>query len=290
MKIDFLSDIHVDFHIKEKNISEKLNKIMDGFILSLKPNKHDVLIIAGDLGHYFTQDTTFLLRIKKWYNHIILVRGNHDMYLISKGLQKKYLHNSMNRVLEMKRWCSNQENIHYLDGETICIDGITFGGVGMSWDYSFAKENNFKESKVRDLFPKVMNDGKLIFADGQKNYTLYEPYGREIPVSYFKQDEYFKKELDKLKSIDEVGEVDVMITHYGPDSNIPMRDEYKKSYATTYYYFDGKKEIERIKPMYWIHGHTHDKYRMQGFTTLLCNPLGYPNENPEAKIESIEIY
>ena len=38
--------------------------------------------------------------------------------------------------------------------------------------------------------------------------------------------------------------------------------------------------IEKTKPKYFFHGHTHSKIDYQLFNTkVICNPHGYPDEN-----------
>ena len=56
MKIDFLSDLHIDFWIKENDYtSAKFDKQIKQFIDIILPEKDslgEVLIIPGDLSHY----------------------------------------------------------------------------------------------------------------------------------------------------------------------------------------------------------------------------------------------
>ena len=85
MKVDYISDLHLDFWIRELNPqSPKFQKQIDQYLDMIHAKGGDVLIIAGDLGHYFQQDSAFLLACKELYRHVMLVRGNHDMYLIDQ--------------------------------------------------------------------------------------------------------------------------------------------------------------------------------------------------------------
>ena len=294
MKVDFISDVHLDFWIRELNPqNRKMDSQINTFISTILPNRSnagDVLIIAGDLGHYFSQDSKFLLALKEIYKHIILVAGNHDLYLISTAQENKYLHDSNNRILEMKRFCK-ENDIHYLDGNTIVIDGYKFAGCGMSWDetHYFSMIENATRSDVTELFNEVMNDSRLIFG-GKPNYRQTGMYGGYKFVSSFNPYEYFKKELSKLDKIDENDLIDVMVTHYAPHKPIGMREKYEFSLSSTFYYFDGGELINRLKPKFWIFGHTHDNYDYTYKNThFKCNPLGYPGENTYNVIKSFEI-
>lgn len=295
MKIDYISDVHLDFWVKEKNpLNDKIQKQIETFCFMTNIKKEtagDVLIIAGDLGHYYAQDTTFLIYLKEIYKHIILVNGNHDMYLVSKGQQEKYLYNSMNRILEMKRFC-NENDIHYLDGNVVVIDGYKFAGCGMSWDDSyFQKIKGYKPSRneLTELFNNTMNDPKLIYG-GSDNIRIPTAYGGSYFKSSFNPFDFFEKENSKLKNINDFDDIDVMVSHYSPIAPPTMKMKYAMDPISTFYYFDGKSDVERISPKYWIFGHTHDKYNFEyKQTTFLCNPIGYPGENNYTVVESFEI-
>jgi len=270
MKVDYISDLHLDFWIKELNRSLKLNDLIKRFCSSLQigQNDSDVLVIAGDLGHYYVQDTAFLKHVKTMYKDVILTFGNHDLYLVSNSIRHKYKSNSFNRLSEMKQFCKN-EGIHYLHGNVINIDGVTFGGTGMTWDKSYLEKlwgRDVPRHEVVELFNNSMNDCVMIMNV---------------------KDDNFDNELTKLQSIDHV---DVVVTHYGPivSPNTPLN--YMIDPITTFFYFDGMRELERINPSFWIYGHTHTKsIHTAESTNLLCNPLGYPNENQNNRIESFRI-
>jgi predicted phosphodiesterase len=83
MKIGYISDLHIDFYVAF-NKSHLLKK----FIESLNPEFYDLLIIAGDIGHYNQQNILFLNYFKEYSNKIIAVIGNHDLYLPTKRMQK----------------------------------------------------------------------------------------------------------------------------------------------------------------------------------------------------------
>ena len=290
MKVDYISDIHLDFHIKETSNLEKLNKQLDYTIdkmLNDGTTERDILIIAGDLGHYFNMDSRFLLKMKELYNEVLYVAGNHDLYLVSRQQQLKYQHDSFNRLREMKYFCKNND-IHYLDGQTINIRGINFTGIPMSWDMSYAKTlyDDVSVGEVLGHWENVMNDANLIFQDGKQNIKIPTAYGGSYKVVSFKPLDYFDSQYEKLL---DVTDTDVIITHYGP--KIPeCLPDYYKNMTTTFYFFDGLSVIDTVKPKFWVYGHTHriiDEYYKE--CNLLCNPYGYPNEVKKNGIRSFYI-
>ena len=284
---DYISDLHLEFWCKDVNIqSPKLKKQIETFINDvLKPKTKNVLVIAGDLGHYPNQVKYLLSELKKIYKHIIFVSGNHDMYLISNRLASKYNNNSYNRILEMKQFCRDNENIHYLDGNIINIDGINFGGTGMWHDNSYVDVLEIHRDEIHSYWQKNMTDAKDIYFG--HNYKQYGAYGHVVNVSSFDPMRWFAREQKRL---DQIEACDVLITHYGPIVPETIPDKYKDDPYTCFYYFDGKKDIDRIKPKIWVHGHSHGYYEHEyNDCRIYCNTIGYPSENSYNEIKTLEI-
>ena len=127
MKIDILSDLHLDFYfragltITTKNVKSLFDDI---FKKDTNDKMAEVLIIAGDLGHYNEQNIEVLKIIQKeYYKHIICVLGNHDYYLLNYDLKQQYNFNSFNRAKQMRDLINNESNMFCLDGDVINIFG-----------------------------------------------------------------------------------------------------------------------------------------------------------------------
>lgn len=292
MKVAYLSDIHLDFWVQEHNTQKpKFTRQLNEMIEMIDPQAADVMIIAGDLGHHYAQDCAFLKAMRQIYEHVILVAGNHDYYLVSRNIQEKYKFNSLNRIKEMKEFCAANPGLHYLDGTSIEINGVTFAGACAGWDDSyFQKINKYKPTKdeIVNLFRRIMNDARLIFADGKPSPKI-DHFDHYPVTSYttFDPVKHFEGEMIKLNGI---ASADVMITHYGPAVPPDMRPAYAMSPVTTFYYFNGDEIIDRLEPKVWVYGHTHDfhEFNHRG-TQILCNPLGYPGERSFARVKYFEV-
>lgn len=273
MKIAFVSDIHIDFYINELNPqSPKFKAQMEKYINKLNLPEANALIIAGDIGHYFNQNIAFLLELKKLYKDIIVTFGNHDLFLINKSIQNRYKYDSFKRLKELKNWC-NQNDIHFLDGNTILINGVKIAGTSMSWDYAYGKKLGYSESFIYEKYKEIMNDSNLIYQDGKRHINIPLAYGGAYINPSFKADEFFKREKEKLNNIEYC---DIIITHYGPKFPNGLEDDIENSF----YFFDGLEDIKRINPKYWIFGHIHESVdEIYNNTNLLCNPIGYPGQN-----------
>jgi len=253
MTLDIISDIHLDFYVRfnQKGIETFTKKL-----INTKTNKNfDVLIIAGDIGHYNDDNIYFLELISKFYKKVFVTWGNHDLYLL-ESQREKYYYNSFNRLNELKEMIKEIDNVVFLDGEKIEYEGITFWGSGLWY-----KVRGFRH------WIDYMNDSRFIHDEND----------------FFNVIALFKKEYEKIKHLDKA---DVIISHIPPVDFDIWRDIIDTYYFVPY----GEEIIERIKPKMWIFGHIHTK-RDKNFNgcRLICNPLGYPDENRDFKIESVEI-
>jgi len=281
LDIDYISDIHLDFWMNSFNPQQpKFKKQIEYFIENiLIPKTKEVLVLAGDQGHYILQDYFLLEKLKNYYKYIILVPGNHDYYLIGRN-KSRFKYKSEDRLFKTIERCTELENIHYLTGKTIEIKGFKIGGLGMWHDESYA-DKYYPEKNIYNEWCNIMNDSKLIL----NGYA--QKIGYNVSKPSFDYREKFKTEYKKLQTIEQV---DLMITHYGPKIPDVLSEKYK-DVSTTFYYFDGLKDLNRIKPQYWIHGHIHNSYsELYNNTEILCNPLGYPSENTYNEIKTITLY
>ncbi|WP_201317510.1 metallophosphoesterase [Paenibacillus sp. EPM92] len=262
---DLISDTHIDIWITPDSDAKSHQKKIDKFIDHLIPDEpSEVLVIAGDLGHYNKQNALMLKSLKRVYSHILFVFGNHDLYLVSGKVREKYANNSMNRRTEMKSLAEEIEGVFCLDGTSITIDGVTFGGTGMWYDFSYGlRELHMQMDHLRRIWKGKMNDSRLI-------HTLPS----------------FEEEVAKLESI--FGASDVIVTHVGPDwSRVAGGCRYDP--VTSFYYFDGSDLLSRANGKTWCFGHTHDHYSyVKNGCYLVNNALGYPIDNPRMRIQTIQ--
>ena len=275
--IDFVSDIHIDSW--KHNLGKQFN--IKTFIEDiLSPNNY-TLIIAGDISNHNEDIFMLLTELKEYYHNIIIVPGNHEMYLIDSD-QDKYQRESENRLQELKDFC-NSNGIYYLDGQVIDIDGIKIGGTGMFHDYSYGKFFKKKREQIIELWYRTLNDWQYIFSGGEDNYQIPMAYSGYVNISNFDPIKKFKSELKKL---DQIQECDILVTHYPPI--MPEKSKYKQVSSSIFYLFDGKKYLKKIKPKYWIFAHMHQQFEQKMESTILCsNPLGYYDENPFSRIKKI---
>lgn len=271
MKIDILSDLHIDFYIKpNKNFTQSKAKNYLDKIFQVKQS--NTLVVAGDLGHYNIQNFEIFEYIRaNYYDNIICVLGNHDYYLLNSTQAKKYKHSSFNRVNEMREMLNSINGVYCLDGNVIELEGIRFGGCDSWYDGTYF--NKLEHTLEQDLIPywkEEMNDANKIY--GIKNFY-----------------DLFAIESKKLKDIHQ--KCDVIITHVSPSiDNIDLPEYKQNKEITAFYSFDGEEYLKNTTAKYWIFGHMHRgiDYEREG-VECITSALGYPGKNKECKVKTLEI-
>ena len=73
----------------------------------------------------------------------------------------------------------------------------------------------------------------------------------------------------------------VVVTHHAP-SRASVAPRFAGQRLNPAFVSGLESLIEAGRPSLWVHGHTHTSfdYRL-GKTRVICNPRGYPGENPD---------
>ena len=276
MTIDILSDLHLDFYFKAHLTNRE--DVVSLFRPILTDNKTreigNVLIIAGDIGHYNEQNIEVLkIFQKEFYKHIICVLGNHDYYLVDSEAKHTFENDSFKRVEHMRKLINQEKDMYCLDGKVIEIEGIRFGGADSWYDGSYVQKYSpqLDNNHINLLWSQNINDSRLI-----KGINRF--------------DDITKLERQKLEKVYQ--NCDVMITHVNPSFDEEhINEKYHNSPINTFFTFDGSKFYKDGSMKYWVFGHTHDaiEYEMEG-VSFLCNPLGYPNESMYGKNIKMKIF
>lgn len=264
MKIGYVSDTHMDFFIKNN-----VDKVPAYIVSTLNPQGGDVLIVAGDISHYNDQIKKFLKTMTAFYNHIIFTFGNHELYLVSESQKKKYKKDSFNRIRELEDWVAEETNIYMLNGNTVTIDGITFGGLP-HW-YDLPTQGHL------DLWNKEINDSNLIY-EGKEHIKVDFGYYSE-KISTFNTQSFRKEQEEKFSKL---RDIDVLVTHICP-SIIPEQNTFHgyhdDSGSDLFYMTDDFKRVKQTGAKYVVYGHNHTetKWERDG-VKFLTNSIGYPSE------------
>lgn len=256
---DVISDLHADFYLKNGRISLSISDFIH-YLLPEKPSP--VLIIAGDISNDNRTSEDVLRELSKYYSHILIVFGNHDLYIENNPKllkEQTELNQPLYRWIELKKALADNSKIVFLDGSTFEYEGIIFGGTGGWYDLSYSLQKlNVPLYTMESAYKSGMNDSKCI--PGMKKFNW----------------EFTNKEKDKVDSL--IEKVDVMITHVPPTAE-RISGMYQRDKLSGCFFFDGEDFLSRTTAKVWICGHTHSQFDFNHKGVRIINPsLGYPFE------------
>ena len=224
----------------------------------IEGEKDMVLVLAGDItaNHNQWKDKPSLDRYSPWikdvcarHKAVIYIKGNHEDYCGHMEATEDH----------WKAMSRHIENLHFLNRDTVVIDGVRFLGCTL-WTHL----NPIGEG----IALAMMNDFDFIWADGEL-FNTYRWRLEHDACMYFLETE-LAKDFD--------GET-VIVTHHSPSfkSIVGERllDPSNVCYANN---LDRLMWYNPIK--LWIHGHTHDSLNYTvgdeiQSTQVICNPRGY---------------
>lgn len=258
---DLISDLHLDFYIRDyidwdQEITPSTAEIIQAFADSIIPDSPSpVLVIAGDLGHKNSQSKLFLTCMAEKYDHVLFTYGNHDLYVFPGEKEHVCYNSSTERWEELKEIANGIPGVTALDGNIVTINGVTFGGTSLWYDYSFGLKLGYTWKKLDAYWFSNFNDS---------NYITKCPDVAE--------------EMKKLDAIFDA--CDVVITHVSPDDS-RVNPRYRADPVTSFYYFNGLEFLSRAKGKVWCFGHVHYRQMYMNQGCLFVNhALGYPGELP----------
>lgn len=270
-QFDCISDVHIDHHVKEVT-HNKVRSFIKTYLLPTSKDfltKSPVLVLAGDIIERETSAKVIFEVFKEFYEEVIYVYGNHECYCYSKEVPNTEL------KLSIIRNAAVEAGVYMLEGETINIQGTTFGGGSAWYDFSYGYKFNNDFDSMYDLWQGYMSDARLI-----ADYFYTIAYSSKLyPVLDFKA--FRDKRLNEIKQIENA---DVIVTHVSPVVPESIPKEFQNE-TTGFYFYDGAEDVKRINPKVWVFGHTHSTYDfMYENTRFICNPCGYPSERSKKNL------
>ena len=262
-KVQYLSDLHLEMLTKTPKIRRANSNTK-------------FLVLAGDIGYPEKQTYyDFLKECSVKFKYVILISGNHEYYQFNTNITEywggKHTLKDITEIESIiRKITKNFTNIHYLQNDSITLDGITFYG---STFFSHIPHRAHDDVKL------MINDFRNIYSDSKKKELLSIELFNELHKVHV------ESLIDFLDNHHEKQAV-IIITHY-----CPIWIPYKKSVPelmiqindTLNYAFCSeqsaiiKKYKDKIQS--WIFGHTHKKHNLDIAGVRVCsNPKGYPGE------------
>lgn len=250
MMIRELSDIHLEFIRYAEDVRREAGRI----IPELPTDSETVLIIAGDIGSTkrITALSLFIDIVCARFKHVIYVLGNHEHYWSDISMTENTLRGTL-----------TNSNLTIAGNfvQTVVIDGITFHAATLWTDYKKSPD------EMKAVASRFLNDHRYI-KDGPDLFTPDK--AQKIHASCKRKLAKLMKGKDNSKT--------VIITHHLPTYKA-VHPKYGDDPLNGAFASDLDAFILKHQPAYWFFGHTHDAYNGTiGTTQLVCNPVGYPNE------------
>lgn len=262
-----VSDMHLEFYydLFDSTVGrakEELSKL----IPPLPTDKKTVLIVAGDLAtaRRAGRIVTFMELVHRRFAHVIYVLGNHEHY-------NGDIHTTLSIIEQALKDSSriDMSRITIAGNDIVAkeIKGVRFL-CGTLWtDYGRGSPTAAK------MVPQYIRDHKCIKDEDGKWVTT--EYLGKIHAKALAALESLMDKHDNSKT--------VVVTHHMPSFKavhpMYMLDNTTRvlnaAFSSDLDYF-----IMIHKPAYWFFGHTHTQFEGKvGDTLLVCNPLGYPQED-----------
>lgn len=202
-----------------------------------------VLILAGDIGHFYKYDQLkeFLVDVASKFEVVVYVLGNHEFYR-----EKDIPEISMDEIVtQMKALASEIGNMHILNRDSIrigdvCISGCTLWSQAINIPPYIVRINGMNLQKYNEMHRK-----DLQYINGMIKYC--------------------QRENLKL----------VVVTHHCPSYSVVKKKRFTSLYASNLDILLDSASIHT-----WICGHNHSNFDFvtPNGTRLVSNQRGKPND------------
>lgn len=244
MRLQIFSDIHFD--------------VTPGFEPELG-NDVDAVVVAGDLCQGIGEGLEWLRRLIPNPTPIVFVAGNHEFYDKHRSAERRAGADAAAAL-----------GIHFLDDATVVIAGVRFIGSTLWTDYSLFGAD-FRDAAMRQAM-RVLNDHALI-------RERHAESGKFLPSDALQQHLRSRAYLESALANPFPGPT-IVVTHHAPHP-ASVAPQFADDMLSPAFVSDLRTVIEQGRPALWVHGHTHVSFDYtHAATRIICNPLGYGDENP----------
>lgn len=270
LRIFGISDLHLEFYPSDLAVTKVIQTIKQG---SENLPDADVLVLAGDIGDPIDKADVylnFLKELKRIYQHIIVVAGNHEHYKVQK-FNISSTHDCLKKI------CDTSEVI-FLEKDSVIINRVKFIGTTL-----WSKADASTMYSLGD-FGRVFNDVAQYNEEFKKSHEwLIKELSKESESGY--DTDSNKKDYDHC----------VVVTHHLPSRELCHEKFKNYKLLNTAFYTDILDNLPMNHVKYWFCGHTHEavvkklKGKDDSEVTVIVNPVGYPKEPRVTKI-SHDVY
>jgi hypothetical protein len=247
MKLQILSDIHLE----SRAIAPPYGDI-------LSP-EGDVIALCGDIGCPFQKHyLDFLAHCSANFQHVLIVSGNHE-YFNTTGVCIDVIDKQIEAVT--KRF----KNVHYLNNNTLEIDGILFVGSTL-WSRIPCRDMASTEA-IR----MSTNDYKFIFR------APFVPVTPAYIRSMYDRNTKYLSSVICNNAASAAPKPLVVLTHHAPSTKETVSAKWEGNWRNCVYHSPLPLRVPGGVRL-WVAGHTHHNYhhRHEGYE-LISNQPGDEN-------------
>lgn len=236
MKIQYASDLHLEFHENAHYLKENPLQVTG-----------DILVLAGDIG-YLGDDNYSKHPFWNWasenYKQVIVALGNHEFY---KGFDVATLEDGFD--LEIR------PNVHAYYNKVVNIEGVDII-VSTLWAHLEQLDAFFAERGVTD-FHRIRYEGQIFRA-------------KDFNAEHQRCFNFIKEAVANSKA-----RAKVVVTHHVPSFALSSKD-FEGSPINGAFTVELGDYIATSGIDFWIYGHSHRNINKTiGTTQSLANQLGY---------------
>lgn len=248
MKLQILSDLHIDSYVRQ-----------DHFIGNIPKTDADIVLVAGDTansdhGMPWLQEQASRLKVP-----IITIAGNHEYF-------REDIYHFDQKLATWSNFDTNtKQGLQFLQCQYIDIDDVRILGCTLWTDYKYQFNDDTMEATKR-----FMRDYKQIYAGDY----MFSP---EISIQIHAKHRQWLKQA--LITAEHLGKKVVVMSHHSI-SPLSVSKKYESLPSNAAFVSDlSDWMFESWAPVLWVHGHTHEAfdYRIDN-TRVIVNPRAYPNE------------
>jgi predicted phosphodiesterase len=241
MDIQIFSDFHGEAYMGRPDV-----------IWSYVTPMAEIAVVAGDIDARNFEATVNEIATK--FKHVVCLAGNHEWYRwdISWRPDSALL----------------SPNVYFLDRSSAMIEGNLFAGATLWTDFKN------QDWHVMHSANHGINDFRVI-SNGNKKFSAADAYELHL-----KDRGYLEAVIDN--PIHDESKL-IIVTHFLPSYELVHPKWKGLGSDMLNYYFSCKCDdlIEKSGAAAWIFGHTHDRRDEVLYDVrCVCNPIGYPRENP----------
>lgn len=255
MKIQILSDLHIDSYIRRDELVGEIPK-----------TDADVVLVAGDTANSDQGMGWLQTQAKNLQVPVLTISGNHEYFN----------EDILSFDATLASWDNYDSNRHQglkvLQCQSIDFGNVRILGCTLWTDYQYQANEDTLPSVLR-----FMRDYQQIRAGD----TLFTPQlSMQIHAAHRA---WLKRSLQEAH---DVGMTSVVMTHHSV-SPYSVSQKYAELPSNAAFVSDLSEWMKSDwAPTLWVHGHTHEAFDYQlGNTRVVVNPRAYPSEVSSTELQ-----